>query len=283
MERFPAAARAGDLRALEELLAADVAWWTDGGGTGTLGRAVVDLLVEAGHDVRVLSRHARPTPRYESLAVDLRDGDGLDAALAGVGTIVHCASTVTGGDRASAEHLLAAARRADVEHLVYISIVGVDRLPYGYYRAKLDVERLIERSGLGWTILRTTQFHDLLATMSAVQRWSPMVLTFAGASFQPIDASEVAARLAELATGAPAGRVRDMGGPQIRGARDLARTYLRAPGRHRLVLPLRLPGALFRGYRRGYHLARPRRRPHHLRRLPRQSHGTRRRYLTLLR
>jgi uncharacterized protein YbjT (DUF2867 family) len=77
----------------------------------------------------------------------------------------------------------------------------------------------------------------------------------AATSFQPIDADEVADRLAALAIGPPAGRVPDMGGPQIRAAADLLRTYLHVTGRRRPVLPVHLPGAVFAGYRQGGHLA----------------------------
>jgi uncharacterized protein YbjT (DUF2867 family) len=77
----------------------------------------------------------------------------------------------------------------------------------------------------------------------------------AATSFQPIDAAEVADRLASLAAGPPAGRVADLGGPQIRPAAELLRAYLDAAGRRRPVLPVRLPGAVFAGYRRGGHLA----------------------------
>lgn len=127
------------------------------GGTGTLGRLVAERLRAGGHEVRVLSRHARP------YAVDLREGGpGLDEAVAGVDAIVHCASTPRGGDEKAAGHLIEAARRAGVSHLLYISIVGVDRVPLGYYKSKHAVEKLVEESGLGWTVLRTTQFHDLV-------------------------------------------------------------------------------------------------------------------------
>jgi uncharacterized protein YbjT (DUF2867 family) len=228
------------------------------GGTGTLGRLVVAQLLDAGHQVRVVSRHARaaggPAP-FTAMAVDLRGGEGLDAAVAGVEAIIHCATSAR-GDVQAARNLIAAARRANVPRLAYISIVGVDRVPLRYYRAKLQVERLIQQAGLEWAILRTTQFHDLVLRLATASARLPVMLVPAGTSVQPIDAGEVAARLVELATtAAPAGRVPDLGGPQVRGARDLARAYLRASGRHRLMLPVRLPGAVFGGYRQGGHLA----------------------------
>ncbi|WP_175409464.1 SDR family oxidoreductase [Streptomyces sp. TRM64462] len=219
------------------------------GGTGTLGRPLTERLRADGHEVRVLSRHSAPH------AVDLRDGAGLDAALSGVDTVVHCATTPKGGDERAACHLIAAAQRAGVGHLVYISIVGVDRVPLGYYKTKLAVERLIGGSGLGWTVLRTTQFHDLVLQVLERCARLPVMPVFAGVSDQPIEVREVAARLAELAAAAPAGRVPDMGGPEVRTFADLARAYLRAAGKRRPLLPVPLPGATYRAFRAGGHLA----------------------------
>jgi uncharacterized protein YbjT (DUF2867 family) len=217
------------------------------GGTGTLGRLVTERLRADGHEVRVLSRHSQP------YAVDLREGTGLAEAVAGVDTIVHCASAQRGDDIA-ARRLIEAARGAGVTHLVYISIVGVDRVPYGYYRTKLAVERLIEDSGLGWTILRATQFHDLVFKVLETAAKLPVLLLPAGLRDQPIEVAEVAARLAELAAGAPAGRVPELGGPQIRSLPDLARSYLRATGRSRRLLNVPLAGRAYRAFREGGHL-----------------------------
>ncbi|MER6030229.1 NAD(P)H-binding protein [Streptomyces sp. NPDC001851] len=216
------------------------------GGTGTLGRCVTRRLRADGREVRVLSRHAQP------YAVDLRaGGSGLDAALAGVETVVHCASSQRGGDEKAAEHLVAAARRAGLGHLVYISIVGVDRVPLGYYRTKLAVERLIEASGLGWTILRTTQFHDLLVSVLGGLAKAPVLLVPAGVPDQPVEVAEVADRLAGLALAGPAGRVADMGGPEVRTLDSLARSYLRATGRRRAVARVPLFGGTYRAVRAG--------------------------------
>ncbi|MGW1587266.1 SDR family oxidoreductase [Streptomyces sp. NPDC002386] len=220
------------------------------GGTGTLGRLVTERLRADGHEVRVLSRRARPH------AVDLREGGpALDTALAGVETVVHCASSPRGGDERAADHLIAAARRAGVGHLLDISIVGVDRVPLTYYRSKLAVERRIEESGLGWTVLRATQFHDLVASVLRGLSRSPVLVLPAGVSDQPVEVAEVADRLAELAVAPPAGRVPDMGGPQVRTFESLARAWLRATGRRRAVVNVPLPGGTYRAFRAGGHLA----------------------------
>ncbi|MER7012954.1 NAD(P)H-binding protein [Saccharopolyspora sp. NPDC000359] len=226
------------------------------GGTGTLGRVVVQRLLDAGRDVRVLSRRPRSAAAgHEWATGDLRTGDGVDAATSGVDAIVHCATTLNKEDVAATQRLVDSARRSGDPHLVFISIVGIDRVPLPYYRAKLEVEERVVGSELPWTILRTTQFHDLVVRMITAQRWSPVIGVPAGVDYQPIDVREVAERLVELAVGAPAGRVPDMGGPEIRSHRDLARAYLAATGRRRIVLPVPLPGAVVTAFRRGGHLA----------------------------
>ncbi|PRX45063.1 uncharacterized protein YbjT (DUF2867 family) [Prauserella shujinwangii] len=225
------------------------------GGTGVLGRAVVRELVAAGRSVRVLSR--RPPPgdaRYVS--GDLTTGAGLDDAVADTDVVVHLATATSGRARevALARLLIAAMERAGVPHVGYVSIVGVDQVPLGYYQGKLAVERLLERSAPAHTILRATQFHDLVRTLLAAAATLPVPLV-PDVPIQPVDVRDVAGRIAELALGDPAGRVPDFGGPQVRGARDLARAYLAATGRRKPVLPLRLPGKVIAAYRAGDHLA----------------------------
>jgi uncharacterized protein YbjT (DUF2867 family) len=215
------------------------------GGTGTLGRVVVRQLTDARKPVRAISRSTTPP-------VDLLTGDGLDAALTDVDTVIHCATTLGSKDVPAAENLLTAAKKAGIKHLVYISIVGIDRVPLPYYKTKLAVERLIENSGIPWTTLRTTQFHDLLARIWSGQRLP--VVFYPSLRFQPVDTETVASRLIELADGLPAGRVPDLGGPRVQRAGDLARAYLRSTGSRRPAVPLWLPGKTFAAYRRGEHL-----------------------------
>ena len=218
------------------------------GGTGTVGSVVVDHLTRAGKDVRVLSRGRRRHRRTDVQHVvgDVRTGDGLDAAVDGVDTIVHCVYP--------AQHLVAAAKRAGSPHLVYVSIVGIDRIPFGFYRKMLANERLIAGSGLPWTVLRATQFHDLIAVILRMLA-KPPVLVVPPVSVQPVDAPEVGERLARLALGEAVGRAPDFGGPQVRAFDELARSYLAIVGKRRPIAPIRLPGKAFRGFRAGAHLA----------------------------
>lgn len=233
------------------------------GGTGTLGRHVVRRLLDGGREVRVLSRRAgsdrSPVPpdgRFSRHVGDLATGAGLAAALTGVDTVLHCASDQRNhtSDIDGIRRLVDACRTAGVRHLVVVSIVGIDRIPLGYYRTKLAVERVVAESQLGWTILRATQFHELVLTMVNGLTRLPVALVPAGISFQPIDPDEVAERLVTLSAGPPAGRAADLGGPEVRSMIDLTRAYLRVRGKRRLVAAVWLPGALVRALRSGANL-----------------------------
>lgn len=236
------------------------------GGTGTLGRLVVARLRDAGRDVRVLSRGRKDradADRVEYVTADLTTGDGVLAALDGVEVVVHCAGTVKGDD-VKARHLVEAASRVGVRHLVYISVVGdervpmagrLDRLMFGYFGSKLATDRIVAESGVPWTTLHATQFYDgILTTVTQMARL-PVAMVPAGWRFQPIDTGEVAARLAQLALGAPAGLVPDMAGPRAYEMADLLRAYLRATHRRRLILRLPVPGAAAGAVRAGAILA----------------------------
>jgi uncharacterized protein YbjT (DUF2867 family) len=234
------------------------------GGTGTLGRLVVPRLRDAGCDVRVLSRRSREGGEgIEFVTGDLATGEGIDAAVQGAEVVVHCAGS-SKGDEEKARHLVRAASRAGARHLVFISVVGADRTPvasgidramFGYVASKLAAEQAIAGSGLPWTTLRATQFHDLiLLTVRQLARL-PVVPVPAGFRVQPVDSGEVAARLVELALGTPAGLVPDLGGPRVYELAALVRGYLRAHGKHRPILPVRLPGKAARAFRAGANLA----------------------------
>jgi len=187
-------------------------------------------VVGRGVQVRSLSRR----PGENQVVGDLATGAGLAEALAGTDTVVHCASDTRRfgkTDVAQAQNLIDAARTAGVSHLVYISIVGIDRVPMPYYRRKLEVEELIASSGIPWTILRATQFHGFLIDMFfKPQKMLPVLMVPRG-TVQPIAVEDVAGRLAELSVGTPAGRATDLGGPEVLTFDEAARAYLSAVGR----------------------------------------------------
>ena len=234
------------------------------GGTGTLGRRFVPLLQEAGGTVRVLSRsRSERGDGIEYVSGDLDTGEGIEAAVEGVETIVHLAGAAK-GDGQKAHSLVRAAAGAGARHLVYISVVGADRVPvasgvdramFGYFESKLAAERVVAESGVPYTTLRATQFHDLLLTTVRAMAKLPVIPVPSGFQVQPVDSGEVAARLVELTLGTPAGLVPDMAGPRTYGMPEAIRGYLKARHMHRVLVPLRLPGKGARAFRAGANLA----------------------------
>jgi uncharacterized protein YbjT (DUF2867 family) len=218
------------------------------GGTGMLGRRVAEELRSRGHDVRVLSRRS---PTYR---VDLTTGAGLADALEGCDVVVdasndssrRAAETLVEGSR----RLLAAEDSAGVRHHVGVSIVGCDRLPVGYFRVKAEQERVVEHGPVPWSIVRATQFHELLTkALTSLGRWR--VLPVPRARLQTVACAEVARVVADVAEGAPSRRRIDMVGPEIADARTLVRTWRSTTGRHALLLPVPLPGRIGRALRGG--------------------------------
>jgi len=234
------------------------------GGTGTLGAHVVPRLTATGRPVRVLSRHRHDdTDRVTYAAADLSSGEGVDSAVSGVETVVHLAGSAR-GDGEKARHLVRAARRAGVRHIVYISVVGAERVPvvsavdramFGYFATKRAAERAVAESGIGWTTLRATQFHDLVFTTVQGMAKLPVVPVPSGVRFQPVETAEVADRLAELALSEPAGPVPELAGPTVYELAALVRSYLTASRRRRLLLPVRLPGRAAAAVRAGANLS----------------------------
>jgi uncharacterized protein YbjT (DUF2867 family) len=225
------------------------------GGTGTLGRLVLPLLRADGHEVRVLSRQRRRSvDGVEYVTGDLLRNEGIRAAVDGAELIVHLAGGPKGDDQATG-NLVRAVTPARVRHLVYISVIGAERVPLGYFRSKLGAERMLAESGLPWTTLRAAQFHDLILTVMQKLAKLPVVPVPGGVRFQPVDAGEVASRLVELALGRPAGLVPDLAGPKVYEMADLVRGYLRARGKRRPLLPVRMPGKAGRAYRAGENLS----------------------------
>lgn len=234
------------------------------GGTGTLGRLVVPRLRDAGCDVRVLSRRsAEASQGTEYVSGDLDTGAGIEAAVDDAEIIVHLAGSNNGDDEKTLR-LVRAASRAGTQHLVYISVVGADRVPvtsavdramFGYFASKRAAERVVTDSGLPWTTLRATQFHMLILRVAQLMAKLPVIPLPTGFCFQPVDADEVAARLVELALGEPAGLVPDIAGPRVYTTDELIHSYLRATHQRRAIMPIWLPGKAARAVKGGANLS----------------------------
>lgn len=226
------------------------------GGTGTLGRHVVRLLRNSGHRARILSRS--PRGHVDAVQGDLTTGAGLIKALAGMDAIIHAASATTqltkghSIDVVGTRRLLAMAREEQVRHVVFVSIVGIEGVAYPYYKTKLAAEAVVEENIVPWTILRATQFHTLMETFLGIFSKPPMVAAVPFAwQYQPVDPSEVAARLVELVKQEPAGRLPDFGGPEVRDFKGIAESWLKARKLTRRLINLPLPFKFSRQFAEG--------------------------------
>lgn len=199
------------------------------GATGLIGRQLVPLLRDAGHDVTASSRAS---------GVDLLTGQGLDDALVDAEVIVDVINSATPEDSAeaffhqTAANLSAAAARAGVRHYVVLSIVGADEMApkAGYIRGKIGQEGAAATSGVPWTVVRATQFHELAEPITESLIDGDEVRAPA-ALIQPIDSSEVTAILARIAVNEPLNTIHNVGGPQKMSFSDMARAVLRHQSR----------------------------------------------------
>jgi uncharacterized protein YbjT (DUF2867 family) len=217
------------------------------GGTGLTGALIVDIAQARGHEAIVLSRRT---------GVELLSGAGLDGTLDGVDAVIDVSNVTTTKPDVSVsffagatKRLLAAERAAGVRHHLALTIVGADAAPDGYYAGKLVQERLIAAGDVPWTVLRSTQFHEYAAIVFHRGRFGAHVAPTG--RVQPVAASEVAARLLDLAEAAPAGRATELGGPREESLADMVRDYARAIGYRGPVPAVNAPGAWGHALRSG--------------------------------
>jgi len=245
------------------------------GGTGILGREVVPELLKAGYTVRILSRQpqiASPWPQVEWVQGDLASGIGVQEAVPGVDTIIHAASQagVTYEDvsmlaflrKSLLKHdpavdvngtqlLLEYARAAGVAHCISISIVGIELIPFAYYRHKVQAEALVRESGVPWSILRATQFYALVDTLLRVADKWPVLTLATDFQLQPVDARDVARYLCSRMQQGPGELLSDCGGPEVLTLGDMAHLWLDIRKEHKRILKMSLPGKTARAVRQG--------------------------------
>jgi uncharacterized protein YbjT (DUF2867 family) len=200
------------------------------GGTGHLGRDVVSRL-KGSYRVRVLARSPGSDPEVEWIRGDLATGDGIAEALAGSQTVLHAAtlspaarrgyivpkdlwSSPSSVDRDGTARLLEQAGAAGVNHLIYISIVGIDKPRAPYLRRKLEAEYLVRQGPVPWSIARASQFHWLLDRMLGKMARLPIV-PLPDMSIEPVDTTDFADYLLETVGKGPSGRLTDFGGPEV--------------------------------------------------------------------
>lgn len=199
------------------------------GATGQIGSEVIELLIAEGHDVIAASRQT---------GVDVLTGDGIDEALANANTVVDVVNSPSFDDdpvmdffTTSTTNLVNSAIKAGVSHYVALTIVGADGLlQSGYMRAKVTQENILTGSGLSYTIVRATQFHQF-AEMITESLIAGDEVHAPDALIQPIDAADVAIQVARTAVATPINGIVDIGGPDKIAFAELARAVLAKQGK----------------------------------------------------
>jgi len=216
------------------------------GGTGMVGKDVVRVLAKDGHEVRILTRNPPDelAPGTTHHPIDLKTREGLDSALEGVETVVDVANEQKAAQQVLVEgtaDLLNRCQAASINHYVGISILGCEKLSFKYYAAKTAQEEVIRSAPIGWSLLKASQFHELLDmafTAAARFRLSPV----ASIPLQTIAASVVAEKLAAMALTEPTRTTETIAGPQVETLRTMSKTWRRAKGKSVLSLPVWVPG-----------------------------------------
>jgi uncharacterized protein YbjT (DUF2867 family) len=230
------------------------------GASGLLGRRLLARSAASAYRLRGMSRRGPAgstdvLPGVDWLSADLATGDGMDEAVAGVDTIIHAASSPRADTRRidveGTRRLLATARRAGVRHVVYVSIVGIDRVPYRYYGLKLAAEEVVRAAGVPWTILRGTQFHDFMDSVFRQFARLPVGLLPKSWLGQPVHVDEFADTLWGCVAAGASGRAPDVAGPEVLRYGDMMRAWLAARGVRKPVLDLPLAGRMAAAFRRG--------------------------------
>ncbi len=232
------------------------------GGTGTLGRKVVEELRRSQVPARVLTRKADPA-RSAQTEGDLATGAGLSQAVDSVQAVIHCASNAAHAESVDIEGTKRLCRALELHNpsarLVYVSIVGCWDNPLSYYQAKADTETVVTRSGRPHTIVRATQFHEFVERLCRYGRIGPVGIGMRGLRFAPCDTSWLAARLVDAALDeSEPGKLLEYAGPQTHSARDLAVLTAHVRGRRTpRVIPLPAVGGIMKAFAAGSNLPGP--------------------------
>ncbi|MEU8632566.1 NAD(P)H-binding protein [Amycolatopsis sp. NPDC048633] len=210
------------------------------GGTGLMGKLVVRELTEAGHEPVILAR---------SLGIDLITGNGLAAALAGCEELIDVSNIVTVRKKAAVEFFDGAARnlveegaKAGIRQIITLSIVGIDDVELGYYAGKRAQEERVRTGRVPWTILRATQFQEFPDPLID-DAYGPFVPVPCQLT-QPVAASDIARALVAQVGQSPAGYLPPLAGPDQLQMVDMARRLIKARGVRKIVVPIRMPGAV---------------------------------------
>ncbi|KGR76302.1 nmra-like family protein [Ureibacillus sinduriensis BLB-1 = JCM 15800] len=224
------------------------------GSTGQLGSALLRQLKGSNDEVRITSRR-KPEGMGDFTWVysDMLTGEGLEAAVKDVDVIIHTATSPTKSSRdieiTGFENFLG--KLHHIQHFIYPSIVGIEEIPFNYYRLKYEAESLLKSSNIPYTIVRATQFHGFVENLLISKPLFKRYIVPGKMKFQSVDVNEYASHLIDLIHQIPQGRTEDFCGPEILTLKEMANLKIKVNDEDNRVLSIPLAGKLYRSFTEG--------------------------------
>lgn len=221
------------------------------GSTGQLGSALPNHLKNSGYKVKLTSRR-KPDgfEDFEWTYSDLSSGEGLEEAVKDADVILHAATSPMKNSKSvevsGFKELLK--KTQHVKHFIYPSIVGIDEIPFNYYKLKLEAEELLKKSSIPHTIVRATQFHHFIDHLFLSKPFLKRYIVPGKFKCQSVDAGEFAEHLTGLVDKEPQGRAKDFGGPDVMTLREMAELKIKLNNEPNKVLSLSLTGKLYKSF-----------------------------------
>ncbi|MDR6123615.1 uncharacterized protein YbjT (DUF2867 family) [Bacillus sp. SLBN-46] len=219
------------------------------GSTGMLGTALINQLTNLNYDVKLTSRgKPETTGDFEWVYSDFLTADGLDEAVKDVEVVIHAATSPLKNSRlidvSGLEKFLT--RLDHIKHFIYPSIVGIEDIPFKYYKLKCEAENLLKNSSIPYTIVRATQFHDFVDHLLLSKPLFKRYIIPGSIKFQSVDVGDFANHLIGLIEKGPQGRTDDFGGPEIMSLREMANLKINVNNEPNKIVSISLPGRLYK-------------------------------------
>ncbi|MDN4494421.1 SDR family oxidoreductase [Ureibacillus aquaedulcis] len=218
------------------------------GSTGQLGTALLSQLRDCNYQVKITSRRKPESMEdFNWVYSDLLSGEGLDEAVKDVDVIIHAATSPTKKSEAieltGFGNFLSKAQH--IQHFIYPSIVGIEDIPFKYYRLKYEAERLLKNSNIPYTIARATQFHSFVENLLLSKPLFNRYVIPGKVKFQSVDVGEYAGYLTDLVNKGPQGKAGDFCGPEILTLKEMAELKIKINNEKNNVLSIPLAGKLY--------------------------------------
>ncbi len=224
------------------------------GSTGQLGSALLNQLKDSDNQVKITSRRKpEGISHFEWVYSDLLSGEGLDEAVRDIDIIIHAATSPIKNSKNIEVIGLGnfLSKLKHIKHFIYPSIVGIEKIPWKYYKLKYEAEELLRNSSIPFTIARATQFHGFIENLLLSKPFFNRYIIPGSIKFQSVDVNDFAKHLIDLSKMGPQGRTEDFGGPEIMTLKEMAELKIKVNNETNKVLSIPLRGKLYKSFLNG--------------------------------